>query len=60
MPDIEQIAHIHINDRNFNVYISFSYSSLTLYAYKYNDRKIEFEWFNNSADFNNWITKPLV
>jgi hypothetical protein len=59
MSDLEHIAHIRIDERDFNVYISFFYSSLTLHAYKYNDEKIEFEWFDNVIDFKNWIDKPL-
>lgn len=59
MADIEHIAHIHVNDRDYNVYISFSYSSLTFHVYKYNDTQIEFDWFNNSQELKSWLLKPL-
>lgn len=59
MADIEQIAHIQIVDRNYNVYLSFVYSSLTLQAYKYDDKQIEFEWFDNVLDFKLWLEKPI-
>lgn len=59
MSDIEHIAHIHVSDQDFNVYISFVYSSMTLQAYKYNDSRIEFEWFDNVIDFKNWLETPI-
>lgn len=59
MANIEHVAHIHVNDRDFNVYISFVYSSLTLQAYKYNDTNIEFDWFDNVTDFQHWLEKPI-
>ena len=59
MSDFEHIAHIHVNDKDYNVYISFAYSSLTLHAYKYNDERIEYEWFDNVLDFKEWLEKPV-
>ena len=59
MSDIEHIAHIHVDDKDFNVYISFVYSSMTLQAYKYNESRIEFDWFDNVIDFKNWLEKPI-
>ena len=56
---MEKIAHIRIEDRDFNLYISFSYTTMTLHAYKYDETSIEYEWFVNLLEFKLWVQKPL-
>ena len=56
---MEKIAHIKVYDRDYNVYISFSYTSLTVHAYKYDNVSIEYEWFASMSDFKLWIQEPI-
>ena len=56
---MEKIAHIRISDRDFSVYIGFSYETMTLYAYKYDDHRIDFNWFTDVEEFKYWVMSPL-
>lgn len=56
---IEQVAHIRIEDRGYNVYISICYDTMTLHAYKYDDQGINYNWFNSLQEFNLWVQTPI-
>ena len=56
---IEKIAHIRIEDREYNLYISYSYDTGILHAYKYDEYNIEYEWFANLLEFKYWVQKPI-
>lgn len=58
--EIERIAHLHIEDRDFNVYICICYNSMTLHAYKYDDQSINYDWFNDMPEFMQWVQNPIV
>jgi hypothetical protein len=59
MSTIEPIMHVCIEDREFNLYLSICYDSMTLHAYKYNDRSIEYDWFVNLEEFKSWVQNPI-
>lgn len=56
---MEKISHIRVHDRDYNVYICFSYTTLTVHAYKYDNFSIEFEWFASMSEFKEWIQQPI-
>lgn len=59
MSYIKNIAHIRVSDREYNVYISICYTSMTLHAYKYNDTSIVYDWFYTLDDFKSWLQEPI-
>ena len=56
---IEQIAHIRVHDRDYNVYISFSYTTMTLHAYKYDEYNMEYCWFASLSEFKSWVAEDI-
>jgi hypothetical protein len=57
---IERVAHLRMTDRDFNVYIGISYETMTLYAYKYDDQTVDFNWFTDLGEFQLWLQQPFV
>ena len=57
---MERIAHIRIDELDFNVFISFSYDTMTLHAFKYNEYSIEYDWFASLVEFKYWVQKPIT
>lgn len=57
--EMEPVAHIHIEDREFNVYMCICYSTMTLHAYKYDEESINYEWFNDLSEFESWVQSPI-
>lgn len=58
--EVEQIAHIYVEDKDFTLYLSMCYNTMTLHAYKYNNECINYEWFNHLSDFVNWVHLPIL
>lgn len=58
--EMEPIAHICIEDREFYVYICICYRTMTLHAYKYDYESINYDWFNDMQEFMSWVQKPII
>ena len=57
--EMDPVAHIHIDDREFNVYMCICYNTMTLHAYKYDEESINYEWFNDMSEFMDWVQEPV-
>lgn len=57
--NLEEIAHIRVNDRDFNVYISIAYNTATLHMFKYDNFTCEYEWFTVWSEAKEWIQRPI-
>ena len=53
------VAHIHVADTDYNVYISVCTVTRHMHIFKYNDRECAYELFDNQADACQFIEEPL-
>ena len=53
------VAHIHVNDTDYNVYISICTATKHMHIFKYNDVCCEYEVFDGSEDACEFIEQPL-
>ena len=53
------IAHIHVNDRDYNIYISMCTITRHMHMFKYNDRWCDYEVFATEGDACSWLEQPL-
>jgi hypothetical protein len=54
------IAHIHVSDTDYNVYISMCTVSHQMHIFKYNDRWCAYEVFAREDDACSWLELPLT
>ena len=52
-----QIAHIHVQDRNYDVYVSMSLVTRNLHIFKYNeqDYRCEYEVFDDHNEAQDYL-----
>ena len=53
------IAHVQVGNRDFNAYISMCSVTRNIHVFKYNDRRCDYEVFDNQRDAQNWINLYL-
>ena len=56
---IQPLAHIHVAETDYNVYISICLATRHMHIFKYNDIACEYELFDNSEDACEFISKSL-
>lgn len=59
MNQLEKLAHIRVNDRDYSIYIAICHETLTLHAFKYDDYNIEWETFQDISQFKLWCSQPV-
>ena len=53
------IAHVHVKDRHYSVYISMCTVTRHMHVFKYNDVKCDYEIFATEGEANKWLEKLL-
>jgi hypothetical protein len=56
---IQPLAHIHVAETDYNVYISICLATRHMHIFKYNDTACEYEIFDGQEDACQFISKPL-
>ena len=56
---IQQLAHVTVRDRDYNVYVSINTQNHCLHVFKYNDRACAYEIFTSEERAESWIEQPL-
>ena len=56
---IVPLAHIHVADTDYNVYISICTVTKHMHIFKYNDVSCQYEIFDGESDACEFISKPL-
>jgi len=54
-----QLAHAHVANSDYNIVITLCVTSQRLHIFKYNDRRCEYEVFDNQAEAIEFINKSL-
>ena len=53
------LAHVHVKDREFSVYISMCVTTRNMHMFKYNDHSCDYEVFSTEGEAAHWLEKPL-
>lgn len=53
------LAHIHVTDTDYNVYISMCVDSRQMHIFKYNDQCCQYEIFDTEGEACKFIELPL-
>jgi len=53
------VAHVHVAERDYSVYISVCLASRQLHIFKYNQSYCDYEVFDSEGSACTWLEKPL-
>ena len=53
------LAHVHVSERDYNVYISMCTVTHNMHIFKYNEVCCDYEIFSREDDACTWLENPL-
>lgn len=59
MDNVQPIAHIHVDECDFNIYISYIVETGMIHMFKYNSIRCDYEVFDNQHDACCWVPVPI-
>lgn len=54
-----QLAHVHVANSDYNIIITLCITSQRIHIFKYNDRRCDYDIFDNQADAVRFVNKSL-
>ncbi len=57
--NIVPLAHIHVKDTDYNVYISMCIDTRQMHIFKYNDTCCDYEVFGTEGEACQFIERPM-
>jgi len=54
-----QLAHVRVSNTDYNIIITLCITSQRVHIFKYNDRRCDYDIFDNQADACGFVNRPL-